>query len=132
MFASIKHGSIKEDQKTPYGFSPHENWFEVIRKLVQTYDGAYTDISYAVAEGVSDKKKYAVFNLIKDELKQPYGDKLLFGTDFFMAEQESSEKTTCEEFRAFASKETDSAGNNLWEKVARDNTYKYLQSNYYT
>lgn len=122
-------GTLDSEQKNPYGIS-NENWYLQIRKLIDIYPGAYTDISYNVAEGAGEKDSF-LFKTFLDEANKPYGNKIMYGTDFFMAEQESPEKNTYDKFRIFANSQTLKNGNNFWDQIAKINTNEFLSSKYY-
>jgi predicted TIM-barrel fold metal-dependent hydrolase len=123
------NGTQNEEQAHPYGVKA-VNWFTQIQELMATYPGAYTDISYNVAEGVKANDNI-LFDAFHKESNKPYGHKIMYGTDFFLAEKESAEKNTYEAFRAFASPITLNNGNNFWDQIARTNTNTFLESKYY-
>lgn len=74
-------------------------WFDKIWELMKKYPNLYTDISYTVSSFESDKPEEA--NKILNRVLQLMGDtdnfgnslskRVLFGTDFFMTEQETHE-----------------------------------------
>jgi predicted TIM-barrel fold metal-dependent hydrolase len=126
--AALK-GSNDPRQKQPYGVSGI-NWFNQIRKLIAEHPGAYTDISYDVAEGAAEKDNF-LFNTFFDETNKAYGNKIMYGTDFFLAEQESAEKNTYDKFKTYAVGKTLDNGTNFWEQIAKTNINAFLQSKYY-
>lgn len=69
------------------------NWNDLIRTYIRSYPNVYTDISYSLA----DKDTYRVFKA--DMQDQVLKQKIIFGTDYFMEEQEKSEKLVFAEFR---------------------------------
>lgn len=98
-------------------------WFTQIQHLMREYDNVYTDISYTLY----NKKVFPHFlKLIRDE---QIGNKVLFGTDYFMTLQESMETFLVSKFRAYL--EAHSAGEDLWKKITVDNPKAYLTSNFY-
>ncbi|MDI1233938.1 MAG: amidohydrolase family protein [bacterium] len=128
MLASM-NGSSDAEQVHPYGVKD-VNWYTQIQYLMTQYPGAYTDISYNVAEGVKANDN-VLFNAFFKECNKPYGQKIMYGTDFFLAEKESPEKNTYDAFRTFASDKTLDNGHNFWDQIARENTNAFLKSKYY-
>lgn len=123
------NGTKDAVQKNPYGVKK-QNWHDQIKYLLLTYPGVYADISYGVAEGAI-RKDDKLFNLFRNEANTAYGNKILFGTDFFMTEMQNGEKETYNRFRAFAASQQLSNGNNLWDQVAKHNPNDFLSSKYY-
>jgi predicted TIM-barrel fold metal-dependent hydrolase len=128
MLAAI-HGTQNEEQAHPYGVTDL-NWFTQIQNLMAQYPGAYTDISYNVAEGVKANDNI-LFDAFFKESNQAYGHKIMYGTDFFLAEKESQEKNTYDQFRTYANAKTLDNGHNFWEQIAKRNTHAFLSSKYY-
>ncbi len=122
----LEHEGKKGISNTYYGVLKDQNWTAQIRNLMEKYPGVYTDVSYSLT---NHKTHPFIFN----ELKNPnYGDRILFGTDFFMTERESEERKTYTIFKSEALKETDLPGaRNAWEKITRLNAEQYLKSDYY-
>ncbi len=109
-----------------YGVLSDHNWTAQIRNLMRRYPGVYTDISYSLTD-------HRIHPFIFNELRNPYyGDRILFGTDFFMTEREGKERNTYTDVKSKALKETNvSDAGNAWEKLAMLNAEQYLSSNYY-
>ena len=69
------------------------NWASLLKELMKEHLSLYTDISYSLAE-LHDK---VVLKEIKDWINtldqdgQPLVERILFGTDFYMTEQENKE-----------------------------------------
>ncbi len=62
------------------------NWFEKVKSIIRKYKNAYTDISYTLFE----KDLIPLLNIT---LQDPtLNSKILFGTDYYMVEQETSDK----------------------------------------
>jgi len=104
-----------------------QNWCSQIKDLMTNYPGVYTDISYAVANEKTHRP-------ILKELNVPtYGERILFGTDFFLTERELPEKSDYEIFKGSAVKEKLSNFNDrtAWEQIAGSNADKFLQSKFY-
>lgn len=126
--AALK-GTNDNEQRNPYGVS-QTNWFNQIQQLIDKYPGAYTDISYDVAQGVGEKDNF-LFKTFFQETDKSYGNKIMFGTDFFLAERENPEKNTYDVFKSYARSKTLGNGNNFWEQISRINTNTFLKSTYY-
>ena len=100
------------------------NWFDQVQALLIKFKGTYTDISYTLYNP-------DVTDLLLSELQNPnYGDRILFGTDFFMTEKEQSETDTYNYFKQAATVAS-ASGNDLWKKIAETNAENYLTSKYY-
>ena len=69
------------------------NWSELIIDLMKKYDNLYTDISYSLADFKNETINKRVLNWLntKDDLDKELGHRVLFGTDFYMTEQETKE-----------------------------------------
>ncbi len=90
------------------------NWHELVKAAIAGYPQVYTDISYTLAE-----KK--VFTKVNDFLLGPYGDRLLFGTDYFMTLQERSEASLWQQCIMHM-------GTHAFKRIACVNTDNYLRS----
>ncbi len=96
-----------------------DNWFFKIKERVSdTRFNAYTDISYTLA----DPKYYATLKaiLLSDSRLQ---QRVLFGTDYYMTEQEVSERAFGLNLRGFL-------GEDLWNQIAVINPEAYLKSTF--
>jgi predicted TIM-barrel fold metal-dependent hydrolase len=118
-----------ELQKNPIGVN-NKNWYEQIQELLRNHEGAYTDISYNVAEAAVEKDQF-LFGKYFEEANKEYGQKILFGTDYFMSVQENSERDTVDAFRNYATTKVLSNTKTLWDQLARDNVNDFLKSKYY-
>lgn len=120
----------KDDfQNKPYGVTG-QNWFKQIQDLLAQYPGVFADISYDVGEGVNEKDNF-LYNAFFLEANKPYGNKILYGTDFFMTEIDALEQLTYDKFMKFANAITLANGNNFWDQIAKFNSNDYLGSKYY-
>jgi uncharacterized protein len=67
------------------------NWYTEVVRLMKTYRNVYSDISYTLAN--KDAMKYVAEdfrdNGVKDEFGIPLINKLMYGTDFYMTQQET-------------------------------------------
>jgi predicted TIM-barrel fold metal-dependent hydrolase len=83
-----KADKLDELDKTDGG-----SWFEMIKAMMIVYPNMYTDISYTLCD--LDKpeilSRILEFFNTPDNQNEPLGRRVLFGTDFFMTEQEKSE-----------------------------------------
>ncbi len=110
---------------TPYGIAG-VNWFNQIKSLMTKYDNLYTDISYAVHDE-------NLFDIFIEELNNPiYGNRILFGTDFFLTEKEQAEKNNYMNFKEYAiGKPLSNYGNVMaWDQIAGTNVQNFLSSKY--
>ncbi|MFM9839054.1 MAG: amidohydrolase family protein [Cyclobacteriaceae bacterium] len=69
------------------------NWFDKITDMMKEYPNMYTDISYTVADFDNPQLMARVLSMFHlfDKNGKPLGNRALFGTDFFMTEQEKHE-----------------------------------------
>lgn len=105
-----KHITVKE------GLDTH-NWYIDILSMLKNYSNTYTDISYSLY----DDKIYNELNL---QLAGEIGHKILFGTDFFMVEQEEKEKLLWNKVM----RATGPAG---FDRMAKENNGNYLSSRFF-
>jgi predicted TIM-barrel fold metal-dependent hydrolase len=71
-------------------------WFDRIQSMMIEYPNLYTDISYTLSSFGNEKEQEVLDRVIKllgmnDKQGQPLAKRVLFGTDFFMTEQEARE-----------------------------------------
>lgn len=115
------YGGDKEVNRTtasdyPAYLSP--NWHDLINQYLRTYPNVYTDISYTLSNADALKK-------IKPLIASEIGHKILFGTDYYMVQQENPEKQVL-------GQAIDILGGLDMDKIARDNADNYLRSVYYS
>jgi uncharacterized protein len=96
------------------------NWFDKITDMMKEYPNLYTDISYTVADFDNEKILARVLSLFHlfDKDGMALGNRALFGTDFFMTEQEKSES----ELYALAQGKL----NSWFDLLVRNNPQKFL------
>ncbi|MBA3649589.1 MAG: amidohydrolase family protein [Chitinophagales bacterium] len=95
-----------------------KSWYYKIKRMLVEYRNVYTDVSYTLFET-------HVFKLLKEDiLSDEVGDKILFGTDYYMTEQEKNEKDLVSDFRKVLNE-------SLFMKIALRNPEKYLKSAFY-
>lgn len=93
----------------------NSNWHTIIKKLMERYDNLYTDISYALW----NKKAWEP---IKSAIQNPdIGNRVLFGTDFYMTLQKKEEAQLVRDFRSSISPE-------LFDTISKTNPNTYLQT----
>lgn len=115
-----RHAGVTLAGPTPRGVKPM-NWFNQITELMAKYQQLYTDVSYTLF----DKQAHAA---ICEVAKNPiYQSRVLFGTDYYMTEQEQAEGDTFRNFRNHV-RSTDPA---LWEQMAIIGPHNFLKSKYY-
>jgi uncharacterized protein len=98
------------------------NWFDKIRDMMIEFPNLYTDISYTVSD-FSVKEvwdKVYDFLICKDKNGDTLSCRVLFGTDFFMTEQEKPES---ELYMVAASR----MGPAMMNQIARINPQKFLR-----
>jgi hypothetical protein len=95
-------------------------WGEHIVQLMKQYPNLYTDICYTLNELNNGDVFNAITRLLitRDRFDQPLYKRVLFGTDFFMTEQEATENTL---FQLAHQKLSP-----YWEQLTRINPAKYL------
>lgn len=123
----IQHGSRLPDkeEKQLYGILK-KNWYQQVRELMQNYPGVYTDIAYTLA----DK---SVHPYITTDLNDPdIGSRIMYGTDYFLAERDQPEKMLFETFKqaALAVPLTNYGNITAWDQAAKNNIYDFLESTY--
>lgn len=97
-------------------------WFERISAMMKVYPNLYTDISYTLSDfAKTDSVLYnrvVAFLNTEDNNGKPLAERVLFGTDFFMTEQEKREA----ELYAITQKNL----SNWFEIMSRTNPQNYL------
>ncbi len=117
-------GSNEVIFKTPADYPEYlgPNWFTLIQELIQNpeYKNIYTDISYTLYNPDSLNAILKWYDQASPEKKL----RVLFGTDYYMTEQEKSEKD-------LLANAMETLGPVRIEQIARINPHAYLSSNYY-
>ena len=108
-----------ELEKNPVGIGML-NWTTQIRNLMQRFDSVYTDISYAY---VSKNVPPILFN---DILQKPYGNRILFGTDFYMTERVGKEQDNFSGFKKLAMEKLNQDGKPVWD-ILMESNYNFLK-----
>jgi len=91
------------DQWNKYIYKPHEsranNWFVIIKEMLEKYPNFYTDISMTLY-------RTDFFSLLKVLLEDAkINSKILFGSDFYMTERKDAERKFGIDIRAFLGEE---------------------------
>lgn len=92
-----------------------KNWFTEIRSMMQVYPNMYTDISYTLSDLDKQPQLDGITNFLKTG---NLAERVLFGTDFFMTEQEKDETDLYAGAKIVLAQWLD--------QIARDNPKKYL------
>ena len=105
-------------------------WFDLIKDMMYNYPNMYTDISYTLSS-FAEKNQVVLNKTIAlmqtpDKNGQPLAYRILFGTDFFMTEQEMREKELLELAKVKMSGLTTTNGENYWDLLTRQNPKNYL------
>jgi predicted TIM-barrel fold metal-dependent hydrolase len=92
-----------------------DSWAGQIKALMSMYKNVYTDISFTLY----NEKAFPFMDAdIKNEI---YGNRILFGTDFYMTERQKREKVLKDTFRFYI-------GEPAFEKIAYTNSKIFLTS----
>lgn len=102
-----------EDQKNP------ENWLNKLIRLAKAYGNIYFDISFTMA----DTKYFALLKILLTDTQ--LAKKILFGSDFYMVQTESTENVFAITLRAYL-------GEYMWKMITDTNPRRYLQHIYTT
>lgn len=98
---------------TSWSKTQQESWFSLIKEMMLQYENVYADISYTLCD-----KQY--FNLLKITLlDKALRQKILFGSDYYMLEQELTEREFGINLRAFL-------GEDDFQQIAETNPKKFL------
>lgn len=90
-----------------------DNWFSIIRQMLEEYEHFYTDISFTL-----NNKSY--FSLLKTLMSnEKINTKILFGSDYYMVETESDERRFGLDLRAFM-------GEKYFRLMAHSNAEEFL------
>jgi predicted TIM-barrel fold metal-dependent hydrolase len=93
-----------------------DNWFVDIKRMAKEYPNFYTDISFTLYEK-------GFYPLLKVLLEKPYmKQKILFGSDYYMVQTETNERTFSMDLRSFL-------GEDKFKQIAVVNPKKYLGLN---
>lgn len=114
------------------GYNNDSSWYFIIKEFMQLFENVYADISYTLFDTKPDDK---VVKTVRDDLSvltaaagstKAIGNKILFGTDYFMTLQEKDEKSLYTDFRNELSSPA------LWQNLVYYNNKDFLSSTFYT
>ena len=91
------------------------SWFYKIKELMKAYPNIYADVSYSLA----DDELYPMLNLIMTD--STINDRILFGSDFYMARIEGKEFKFSAQLRV-------AIGEDNFRKIAMENPVRYLEN----
>jgi len=89
--ASEVNRSTATNGKSPYPAYMSENWYDMIIDLMTRYRNVYSDISYTLSNAAALKTIVSRFSQpgLKDNFGVPLINKLMYGTDFYLTQQET-------------------------------------------
>ena len=116
------HFGVDDDKPYPDSSTkPDDNWYEKIVNLMDEYENVYTDISYSLTQ---DKFMTGFVNDYNTKFSDKVKNKILYGTDYFMIEQEDH----CAEDWLFNNVKT-LLGQAAMDKLAYTNVEDFLIQN---
>jgi predicted TIM-barrel fold metal-dependent hydrolase len=105
-------------------------WFDRLIDMMVQYEQLYTDISYTLSAFCEEKstvlKRTLALMRTKDKNGKELAYRVLFGTDFFMTEQEMREAELIALAKSKLSTETTLEGDNYWVLLTKANVRVYL------
>ena len=105
-------------------------WFDRLMDMMVQYEQLYTDISYTLSAFCEEKstvlKRTLALMRTKDKNGKELAYRVLFGTDFFMTEQEMREAELIALAKSKLSTETTLEGDNYWVLLTKANVRVYL------
>ncbi|MBI3510248.1 MAG: amidohydrolase family protein [Bacteroidetes bacterium] len=109
---------------------PRARWYTTVREMVAGNNNVYTDVSFSL----NDTR---IFKTIHDDINDAnnklLGDKILFGTDFFVVEKNKDEAFLRDELKQ-ALMNMDATNNisvSSFDRIASTNPSKFLASDFY-
>lgn len=124
---------------------PH-TWYEDVKALMAAYENVYTDISYTLFDEAGNKRTWKeIKNLLSGAATNSYQwpnppgntkayestikNRVMFGTDYFMTEQEDKESNLATKFPNWLLKQNEFE---LHKNISERNTERYLRSLFFT
>lgn len=92
-----------------------ESWLTIIKNMMRQFPNFYTDISFTM-----EKKEYWPYLKVMLQTEAQISNQILFGSDYYMVETETSERSFSIELRAFL-------GEELFNKIAVENPKRFLK-----
>lgn len=111
-FGGDDEWQLYEDEPDPAVYEA--SWFYKIRQLLKRWPNTYTDIAYTLAD--FDRLALLSVTLQEPDLRK----RILFGSDFYMADQE------CSEFK-FSIELRNRLGEEMYKQIAEQNSKKFLE-----
>jgi len=102
------------------------NWYQQVKNLMNAYPGVYADIAYTLADS-------GVHDIILSDLNDiGIGQRIMYGTDYFLAERDMPEKLIYENFKKSTNgvQLTNYNQTLAWDQIAQNNIYTFLASKY--
>lgn len=122
--AFIDGPKASKEEAAPYGVL-QKNWFTQIRDMMKRYTSLYTDISYALHDSTIHDQ------LITEIANSEYGNRIMFGTDYFLTEREGPEHKTYTVFKQKAASTPITNDLTAWDQVASKSVDQFLNSRFY-
>ncbi len=110
---------ISGKAKSPTG----NNWYTSIKNLMGKYPNVYTDISYTLHNTSSAVRT----PIMADIGHATLGERILFGTDFYMTVREKEEKRLINDFRGKYG-----ISNQEFDRIAMENPSRFLSTKFFT
>jgi predicted TIM-barrel fold metal-dependent hydrolase len=105
-------------------------WFDRIIEMMIQYENLYTDISYTLSSFAENNQIVFTKTLVLMQTKDRFGKELayrvLFGTDFFMTEQEMREAELIALAKSKFGSLRSAAGDNYWQLITKTNPTRFL------
>lgn len=107
------------------------NWYTRVRDLMLNHEYVYTDVSFTLNNTSVFK---FIHNDINDENHKDLGDKILFGTDYFVVEKNKDEAELRDQLRNYLEQADKERGIVIssFDRIASCNPGEFLTSWYYT
>ncbi len=93
--------------------SADDNWFTIIRRMIEKYDNFYTDVSFTLNNG----HYFSLLKVLMYNVK--LNRKILFGSDYYMVETKTDERRFGIDLRAFL-------GNDYFSLISEANPETFL------
>ncbi len=100
----------KEYLENPSG---DDNWFTIIRGMIEKHDNFYTDVSFTLNDG----HYFSLLKVLMYNVKLKH--KILFGSDYYMVETKTDERRFGIDLRAFL-------GNDFFSMISEKNPEAFL------
>ncbi|HLG02964.1 MAG TPA: amidohydrolase family protein [Bacteroidia bacterium] len=108
-----------------------DRWYKTIRELVATYDNVYTDVSFSLYnEAIFE----TIHHDVNDSSVSGLGDRILFGTDYYVVEKNKDEAFLRDQLReSFKNLDLEKGiTKNSFDRIASVNPGRFLTSTFYS